>query len=489
MKKSILLLIAIIALIPALLSARDYSRLHLSDVEVSLSEDNHAVNVSMTVNPRQWKLSLNRCVVLIPVIRSATSADTLALEPVTVAGKNKYYSLLRAGNPGGGYLLRAGKDEALTYSVTVPMERWMTVSDIDFTFHQEQCCGEAVAPDEKLPFVRIDLTPAVYKPTLAYMEPPKTEKEPRHLSGKAYVVFPVNKTHIDPMYEVDGQRPNIQELGKITNTIDSVRRNPDVTVNSITLTGFASPEGPYKNNVRLAAGRTEAVKEYVRKMYDFPASVYHVASVPEDWEGLRDSVAVSILPDREQIVAFIDEPMDLNVKNDRLKKQFPESYKYLLANVYPWLRHTNYDITYTIKEYDDIDEIMSVLATRPHDLSLREFYLAASSLREGSPAYDDVWRKAVVIYPADSLANINAAYACINRGDITGASRHLEKAGNGPDADFARGILDASAGRYDNAISNIDKAKTRGHAKAAEALAEIARVRSIRPGVTYTYSE
>lgn len=490
MKKSVLLLLAVIALFPAVVSARDYSKLHLSDVEVSLSEGNHAVNVTMTVNPDRWRLGTNRYVVLTPVIRSAATPDSVTLTPVIIAGRNMYYSLLRAGSQQGSHLLRAGKDKAMTYSEAIPMESWMTVSDIDFTFAQTGCCGSEAAPTEELPLAHIDLTPLEYVPTLAYMEPVAAPKEARHISGKAYVVFPVNKTYIDPMYVVDGQMPNIPELGKIMASIDTVRLNSDATVNSIKLTGFASPEGAYANNVRLAAGRTEAVKEYVRKKYDFPESVYQTASVPEDWEGLRDSVAVSILDDRDAILALIDDnSIPVAVKNDRLKAAFPTSYRYLLANVYPWLRHTNYDITYTIREYDNIGEIMDVLATKPGNLSLREFYLAASSLTAGSPQYDDVWLTAVLMYPDDALANINAAYAYINRGDLASATRHLDNAGNGMDADFARGVLAAKAGRYDEAAALIGKAGAAGHKKAAAALAEINRVKTKRDRITYTYSE
>lgn len=490
MKKSVLLLLALVAMLPATLPARDYTRLHLSDVEVSLSEGNHAVNVTMTVNPKDWKLGLNRYVVLTPVIRSASSSESVSLTPVTVAGRNMYYSLMRDENPNGGYLLRAGHGKPLSYTATVPMESWMELSDVDFTFSREGCCGNDVAPEEKLPLARIDLTPVEYTATLAYMEPMAAPKEARHISGKAYVVFPVNKTYIDPNYVVDGQRPNIPELGKITASIDTVKFNSDATVNSIKLTGFASPEGAYANNQRLAAGRTEAVKEYVRKKYDFPASVYQTASVAEDWEGLRDSVAASTLPDRDAILALIDDKsIPVAVKNDRLRAAFPQTYAHLLKNVYPWLRHTNYDITYTIKEYDNIDEIMTVLKTKPGNLSLREFYLAANSLKAGSPEYDDVWLTAVLMYPNDELANINAAYAYINRGDLASAERHLAKTGDSADASFAKGVLEAKKGNYDKARELIGAAKAKGHARADEALNAIAKVQAKRDNVTYTYSE
>lgn len=489
MKKTVFLLIlALSAILPATLSARDYTRLSLYDPEVSLSEGDHAVTVSMTVNPKDWNFGLNRYVTLTPVIRSVSTADSVALKPITIAGRNMYYRILRDKNLAEGYLLHAGKGKPLSYSVTVPMENWMSLSDVEFSYIQEGCCGSPLAPEENLPLARIDLTPVEYVPTLAYMEPVAAPKEARHISGKAYVVFPVNKTFIDPDYMVDGRKPNIPELRKITASIDTVRMNSDATVNSIKLTGFASPEGAYANNERLAKGRTEAVKEYVRKKYDFPANLYQTASVAEDWDGLRDSVAASTLADRDAILALIDDKtIPVAVKNDRLRAAFPLAYSYLLGNVYPWLRHTNYDITFTIKEYDDIAEIMTVLSSNPGNLSLREFYLAANSLTVGSPEYDDVWLTAVLMYPEDPLANINAAYAYINRGDLVSAERHLAKAGSGADAILAKGVLEAKKGNYESASALIKEAQTKGHSKAAEALSEINRVSAKRDKVTYTF--
>ena len=51
-------------------------------------------------------------------------------------------------------------------------------------------------------------------------------------------ISPVNRTEIYP-----GYMNNTVELKKITNSVDSVRDNPDATIQGITLTGYASPEG------------------------------------------------------------------------------------------------------------------------------------------------------------------------------------------------------------------------------------------------------
>lgn len=70
--------------------------------------------------------------------------------------------------------------------------------------------------------------------------------------------------------------------------------------------GYASPEGRYAANARLAQGRAEALKSYVMNEYGFKADLFKVNSVPEDWAGLRAYVAKNDLPLKEEILSIID---------------------------------------------------------------------------------------------------------------------------------------------------------------------------------------
>ena len=275
------------------------------------------------------------------------------------------------------------------------------------------------------------------------------------------------------------------ELRKITSSIDTVRMMPDATVKSITLTGFASPEGPYSNNVRLAKGRTEAVKEYVRGQYTFPASVFHTNSVPEDWEGLRDSVAVSILPDRAQILEFIDHGnVPIEKRNDELRRRFPSSYAFLLKHVYPSLRHTNYAIDYELRTYTDINEIRRVLKERPQNLSLNEFFLAANSYPVGSKEYDNVWETAVRYYPDNNIANLNAANSAMNEGNIKYARALLSRVSDNPSATYARAVFDALEGNYEQARTGMESVQA-SVPEAKEALEQIRLVLEKRDHVKF----
>ncbi|MBR1449822.1 MAG: DUF3575 domain-containing protein [Prevotella sp.] len=91
-------------------------------------------------------------------------------------------------------------------------------------------------------------------------ERPKAEQEKqRELSGQAFLDFVVNKTDIRRDY-----RGNATELAKVDRTIDEVRLDPNVSIRHISIHGYASPEGSFQNNVRLAEGRAQAFKDYIQ---------------------------------------------------------------------------------------------------------------------------------------------------------------------------------------------------------------------------------
>lgn len=459
-------------------AAQNNSTYHITGINIG--QEHGLLKVSMTVNPKDYRLSYNQQLEVIPVLKAIESSDSIALPSFIVAGRNAYYNTERAENFDGA-LLRSGHGDAYSYSASTEWLPWMDHSRIELQGYSTGCCGVPNGPVDNDPVADLDWRPVTFKPTFHYDVPQAEERKDRRIEGKAYVNFPVNRTEIYPDYMV-----NPQELRKITNSIDTVRLNPDATVKSITLTGFASPEGPYLNNVRLAKGRTEAVKEYVKGQYTFPASVFHANSVPEDWEGLRDSVAVSILPDRAKILDFIDNGnVAIEIRNDELRRQFPVAYAYLLKNVYPSLRHTNYAIDYELRTFTDINEIRRVLKERPQNLSLNEFFLAANSYPVGSEEYDKVFETAVLYYPTSDIANLNAANSAMNEGDLRRARMLLERVKQSPSATYAIAVLDALEGKYDKAEEGFEAAQKGGITEAAEALAEIARVKATRNHVSF----
>lgn len=283
--------------------------------------------------------------------------------------------------------------------------------------------------------------PVVVKPyephyQLAYMEPKAEVVKARSLSGQAFLDFVVNKTDICRDY-----RGNANELRKVEETINVVRHDPNTTITHIDIHGYASPEGSFQNNTRLAVGRAQAFKDYVQALIDLPASVFSVASTPEDWEGLLRQLDNEELFDHQaEVKAVAASQTEPDQKERQLKAQYPAQWKHLLAEVFPALRHSDYRVSYTVRPFT-VEEAKTFIHTKPQQLSLNEMFLVAQTYTPGSQDYNDVFETAVRMYPDDETANLNAAVIALNRDDLQAAARYLAKAGSTAEALNARGVL------------------------------------------------
>lgn len=482
MKSIKAILSALFLAITASAMGQQVDRLGLTDVNVQRLADGD-LNITMRITPKLCHLGRNSAMKVVPVIYSSDSTYREELPAYWMAGKNQYYYHLRSDKDNTP-LYRSGSHDTDLYYVVVPWQDWMSQSTIGFDIAQTTCCGKPEAGFEDgpdfLPIVDINYLPPVIPidSDLQYIDPAKIDMTKEYaLEGKAYVNFPVNRTEIFPDY-----LNNPVELKKITGSIDTVRNNPDATITSITLTGYASPEGPYENNVRLARGRTQAVRDYVSKLYPFPPSIYITASVPEDWTGLRENIEKSNLPMRNQMLSFIDSDYPIQKRNDRFRELFPSDYAWLLQNVYPWLRHTDYLIKYNIRHYTDIEEIKQVLATNPGNLSLDEIYLLAQTYPTGSQEYIEIFDTAARLFPNDPLANINAANTAIGNGELDKAEAYLLRAGESADANYARGMFYAKKKEYDKALNYLYRC---GTPKAQQAINRIGEIQSFKGSVVF----
>lgn len=296
---------------------------------------------------------------------------------------------------------------------------------------------------------KIQPTPIPQQPTSAVVvihqpdfqldyERPKAEAEKtRELNGQAFLDFVVNKTDIRRDY-----RRNATELAKVEQTINEVRQDSNTTITHIDIHGYASPEGSYQNNVRLAKGRAQAFKDYVQTLIDLPASIFTVTSTPEDWQGLIawiDSNPMA-LANVKAIRDIVVSDMEADKKEQQLKRLHPAAWHYLLTDVFPALRHSDYRVSYTIRPFS-VEEARQLIHTKPQLLSLNEMFLVANTYAPGSQEFNDVFEIAVRMYPQDVTANLNAAITALGKNDLPAAERYLEKAGESPTALIARGVL------------------------------------------------
>lgn len=433
----------------------------------NMNRNGKYLTVTMDIDLTKLDVNSNRAVLLTP--RLANGTDSIDLPSVGIYGRRRYYYYIRNGistisGETEKSFKASDKPGQLEYDNHTPYEEWMDGATLKFHRSDWGCCQEILAEYEGL----LGRHREVFFPELVFVQPKAEVLKSRSLSGSAYIDFPVNRTVIYPDY-----RRNTVELGKIQATIDSVRSDKDVTITSVWLKGFASPESPYKHNTDLAIGRTAALKKHIGQLYHFADSVIRTDYEPEDWAGLRRYVEQSDMNHRSEILAMIDSDMEPDAKEAKIKRTYPDEYRFMLKKFYPALRHTDYRIDYTIRKFSEADEIRRIMEEQPQKLSLNEFYLVAGKYEPGTDEFTEVFNTAVRMFPNDEIANINAANAAIRRDDFGTARRYLDKAGDSAEAVYARGALAVREGDIATARKYLTKAKEMGLEKATSTLEEL----------------
>ena len=440
----------------------------------TMQRSGNQVLVSMNLTLDSLKLKSERFMAFTPVIEGV-DGETAAMRPLVIAGRRQHIIFEREGfrEYADGIEVRRynGKPQQVEYVQAVNYQPWMSGGNLRII--EDLCgCGKPLA-QSSVSFPIFDYHPeeGIF---VALVVPEVQAQKVRFEEGSAYLDFPVNKTVIYPDY-----RRNPIELHKIINTINVIKDDPFTTITSISIHGYASPEGSYANNTRLAAGRAEALKEYVRKQYTFADSVFHVQSTPEDWAGLRQYVVDSELTERSEILAIIDGNLSPDAKDQEIKKRYPATYKFMLDNWYPALRHSDYVVQYVVRPFN-VDEAKELLFTRPQLLSLQEMFMVAQTYPVDSNEYLEVFETAARLYPTDTTANLNVAIAALNRQDLPTAERYLKNAGNSPQAIHAQGVLLMRQGQLDAAQPLIQQAVDAGVPEAANNLEILLELKKYR---------
>lgn len=452
-------------------------QVRIENQSVTRNDDNR-LTVSMDVIMQaNMKISSNRSATFTPILE--TNGHTKMLPPIVVYGRRRALVNERNHNiPEDAFVIMRRKrktEQRVNYLIQLPYEAWMQKANL--VLDADLCgCGNLVEANTLDPITTLNIERIKLHPAIAYITPQAEEIKYRAIVGSAYLDFPVNKTTIYPEY-----RRNQVELAKIRAIIDTVRNDKNITITGIRLEGYASPEGGYANNARLAKERTAALLSYVRNYYDFPEGLLTMNFTPEDWVGLRKFIENSALPRKAEILNIIDlDERDMDAKEKRLARFVgPDTYRFLLTECYPALRHSDYTVSYTVRGFD-LEETRQLIHTRPQQLSLQEIFNLTQTYEPGSEEFNHAFQIAALMFPNDATANLNAAAMEIQRGgDLTIAKKYLAKAD--PKAGATQnnlGIIALIEGDLDTAEQYFTEAKVAGIAEADANLQEVAKLRN-----------
>lgn len=411
--------------------------------------------ITLKADISSLEISRNQSLIYTPLVENGDSVR--ALTPIVINGKVRHILYERMERSGKEELeIRRYNDteQQVDYLARTPYADWMETADVTMVMDDCGCGWKALSQNRNKLFALDFAEPVAIAPMLVYVKPAPEAVKARHLDGSAYLDFPVNQITIYPDY-----RNNSVELKKIQQTVEAVKNDPYATITSLSIKGYASPEGTYKGNAYLAENRAKALLNYVKEHYDLSGVELSVDYEPEDWEGLEAAIEEGNLPDKEELLAIIraDEPADWDAREWKLKVlNGGTSYKILLRDVYPALRHSDYRVNYNIRNFS-VDEAKQIIQSDPSKLSLNEMFLVAETYETGSEPFNEVFEVAVRMYPDDPVSNLNAAISAVNTRQLDKAKRYLTKANDCPEKQLAEASILMLEGKLDEAKSILEK--------------------------------
>ena len=255
------------------------------------------------------------------------------------------------------------------------------------------------------------------------------------------------------------QNNSVQEFVRLLG--DIVKNQETMVLDNIEVSAYASPDGGYQLNDRLANKRQDVTNDFLagemkKKKMDAHVDTKYTA---EDWEGFRELVAASDIQDKDVILRVLSMYQDPEEREQQIKN-ISAAFRELTDGILPQLRRARMIINYELIGRDD-DQILEQMKTDPSVLSLEEI-LYSATLYENNADAAAAYKKAIANYPKDPRAYNNLARLAYANGNYDEAEQWAQMAlnidKNQPEANANMGLLALKKGDMDAAETYIAKA-------------------------------
>lgn len=157
------------------------------------------------------------------------------------------------------------------------------------------------------------------------------------------VYFRQGYSRLQPAFRDNGIR-----LDEFMRRVSEMHADSTARLNSIDIVAYASPEGPYTLNRKLARKRAENISAYLRGNMPFlSGSLFNVQPKGIDWDGLAAMVEASDMRYRSEVLNILRNVPETTYRNgrlvdSRLKRLMDlrggRPYNYMLTHFFPELR-------------------------------------------------------------------------------------------------------------------------------------------------------
>lgn len=219
---------------------------------------------------------------------------------------------------------------------------------------------------------------------------------------------------------------SIQDLVKILKEIND--KQEERALQGIEVSAYASPDGSYGINEKLAERRQDVSADYVRKQMkkakvDGDVSVRYTA---EDWDGFQKLVSKSNLQDKDLILRVLSMYQDPEEREQQIRNM-SSVYTEIASGIMPELRRARLMVNYEVIGRSD-DQILQQYQDDPTKLSVEELLYGANELVDDDATRRQWYETTTRQYPNDYRAYNNLAKMAVEDGNIASAKAYLAKA-------------------------------------------------------------
>lgn len=196
------------------------------------------------------------------------------------------------------------------------------------------------------------------------------------------------------------------------------------------VSAYASPDGKYSFNEKLAERRQDVSADYMKKELKklrMNADI-NTRYTAEDWEGFQELIQASNLQDKQVILSVLSMYKDPEEREQQIRNM-SEVYTDIKDGILPELRRARLIVNYEVIGRSD-EQIIEQFKQDAGQLSVEELNYGATMLMENM-ADKKAWNeKTTQLFPNDYRAYNNLAALAYQRGDYEEAARQLKKAKN-----------------------------------------------------------
>ena len=221
---------------------------------------------------------------------------------------------------------------------------------------------------------------------------------------------------------------SIKDLGRILREINDNEETR--ALQNIEVSAYASPDGKFAINEKLAQQRQNVSAEYLKgelKKIEMKADV-DTKFTAEDWEGFRELISKSNLQDRDVILRVLSMYQDPEEREQQIRNM-SEVFTDIKESILPELRRARLIVNYEIIGRSD-DQIVAQFSEDPSKLSVEELVYGANKLAKNDTERQQ-WNEAIARqYPSDYRPLNNMAQLAIANGQPEVAQAYLKQAAN-----------------------------------------------------------